>query len=116
MKLRSTRIALVVFALAILVGTAAALAVTQTTSSSSAHAVRAGQVGEAPRGLERKLDRKFDQEVVNSNFKNESEGPNSAGDQAFDALAYPYGDVTASQFNAARSTFQSIKSKGVGNG
>ena len=62
MTFKSTRIALVVFAFAILVGAAAAFGVMQT-SGSSAHAVRAGQVGEAPRGPERKLDRKFDRVV-----------------------------------------------------
>ena len=62
------------------------------------------------------LSHKFDRETFRSDYKSEGENPNSAGDEAFDALAYPYGDVTASQLNAARSTFLSIKSKGVGNG
>ena len=113
MTQRTKRFVLGLVALAILAAVSGALVVSKTTRS-RAHGVQfAERTGEVPRGVARK----FDRAVVNSNFKDEGgAGPNSAGDQEFDALAYPYGDVTASQFNAARSTFQSIKSKAAGNG
>jgi len=112
MTRRTRRFALGLAVLAVLAAVSGALAYSKTTGSTVRGENFAARGGELPRGVARK----FDHEVVNSNFKDEGDGPNSAGDQEFDALAYPYGDVTASQFDAARSTFQSIKSKGVGKG
>jgi len=112
MSKKSLRLALGLLLLVVLVATSVALAVSKTSGSSTRSAARIARGSEEPRALARK----FDREVPRSDFKNEGGGPNAAGDEAFDALAYPYGEVTASELNAARSTFQSIKSNGVGNG